>query len=88
MSFVLRNAMESLVLDRIDSMYNLLDCCHCEKCRMDIAACALNMLPPKYVATLEGELFCKLGSLTSQHEADVATAITKAASKVKANPHH
>lgn len=88
MEIVLKNAMEALVLQKLDDIIDRVGCCKCEKCRMDVAALALNHLTPKYFATLQGELFMKVDALTLQHTADVTSAITTAARLVKEHPQH
>jgi competence protein ComFB len=85
---VLKNYMEEVVLHLMDSVLEDIDMCKCELCLMDIAALALNNLPPKYVATEKGELYSKVNSLRNQFEVDVITAIAKAAVIVKAAPRH
>ena len=62
--------------------------CTCDKCLLDIAAIALNDLPPKYIVTEKGELYSKIDTLRQQFEVDVIAAITKAAVLVKRNPRH
>ena len=84
---VLKNYMETLVLEKRDEIINELDCCKCEKCRMDIASYALNRLPPKYVATYEGQVYSKLDTLSIQYEADLINAIYQAAKVVTEHPH-
>lgn len=84
----LKNYMEEVVLNLIDSVLNDIDMCKCDLCVKDIAALALNNLPPKYIATEKGELYSKVNSLKSQFEVDVISAITKAAVLVKKSPRH
>lgn len=62
--------------------------CSCEKCRMDMAALALNQLPPRYVVTHRGQVFTKVSQLQCQYEADVLMAIMRAVEKVTDNPRH
>lgn len=88
MEIVLKNYMEGLVLSKLDELAPSLDCCKCEKCRMDIASYALNRLPPKYVASYEGEVYSKYDSLSVQYEADLINAIYQAAEIVGNCPHH
>jgi competence protein ComFB len=88
MEVVLKNMMETLVLEKLDEVSEKLDCCQCPKCRMDIASYALNRLPPKYVATYEGEVYSKLDTLSIQYEADLLKAVFLAAEVVKNNPRH
>lgn len=88
MPVVLKNMMEYIVVEKIKSMSDVLDCCLCEKCMGDIAAYALNRIPPVYVSSLEGELICKINALTPQLHSDIVGAITQAAKVVSANPKH
>lgn len=62
--------------------------CKCKKCRMDIMACALNLLPAKYYVTSRGELFNKLNELRNQFKVDVDVAVLTAISMVKKDPRH
>ncbi len=88
MQIILRNIMEDYVILTLDNMIENLDCCQCEKCRLDIASYALNRLPSKYVATTQGELMAKLCSMDTQFETTVMTEIAKAVNVVKENPRH
>lgn len=80
--------MEEVVLNSIEGILDDINVCKCQICIMDIAALALNDLPPKYVATEKGELYSKVNSLRNQFEVDVIAAITKAAVLVKRSPRH
>jgi Late competence development protein ComFB. len=84
----LKNYMEDVVLNAIDDILKDINMCKCEKCRMDVAAKALNDLPPQYVVTEKGEAYSKIKQLQTQFEVDVIAAITKAAILVKRNPRH
>ncbi|MCX7747486.1 MAG: late competence development ComFB family protein [Clostridia bacterium] len=84
----LKNYMEEIVLNLMDEVLEDIKTCPCEKCRADIAAIALNSLPPKYIVSEKGELYSKINSLKQQSEVDVISAITKAAVLVKRNPRH
>lgn len=84
----LKNYMEEVVFSLIEEILEDINMCKCEKCLLDIAAIALNDLPPKYVVTEQGELFSKVSILKNQFEVDVIAAITKAAVLVKRNPKH
>lgn len=85
---VLKNYMETLLIEKLDEVIDQLDCCKCKKCRMDIMSYALNRLPPKYVATYEGQVYSKLDTLSVQYETDLMCALYQAAKVVGANPHH
>ncbi len=84
----LKNYMEEVVFNLIDGVLDDINMCKCELCVKDIAALALNSLPPKYIASEKGELYSKINSLRSQFEVDVISAITKAAVLVKKAPRH
>lgn len=84
----IKNYMEEVVFNLMDGVLEDINVCRCESCIMDIAAIALNDLPPKYIATEKGELYSKVNSLKSQFEVDVIAAITKAAVLVKRSPRH
>lgn len=86
--YKLKNFMEELVIKKTGELLKYMDMCHCEKCRMDIVAIALNELPTKYVVSEKGELYTKLNELEQQFEIDVDTTIIKAAELVKNNPKH
>lgn len=85
----LHNLMEDEVLIIVNRlMDDVDDMCTCEKCRMDVAAIALNNLPTKYVVTEKGELYSKLDTMNYQFEADIIKEVTKAIEKVKESPQH
>lgn len=83
-----RNYMEEVVESLIEEVIKDIDVCKCKRCAMDIAAIALNKLPPKYIATRKGEIYSKINILRQQFEVDVVAAITKAAVEVKKSPRH
>jgi len=82
------NVMEMLVVQKLDEMWDALDGCKCDKCKMDIIACALNHLDPKYVVTKEGELYARLCELSNEHEVEITIALAKAIKMVRENPKH
>ncbi|NLK69351.1 MAG: late competence development ComFB family protein [Clostridiaceae bacterium] len=84
----LKNYMEEIVSNYLDVVLKDINMCKCEKCKLDVAAKALNDLPPKYVVTKKGEVYSKIDNLKLQFEVDVILAITKAAVLVKRNPKH
>lgn len=84
----IKNYMEEIVYNQMKDVLGDFNVCTCEKCLMDIAAIALNDLPPKYIVTEKGELYSKINSLKQQFEVDVVAAITKAAVLVKRRPRH
>ncbi|MGB3991023.1 MAG: late competence development ComFB family protein [Acetivibrionales bacterium] len=84
----IKNYMEEIVFGQMKEVLADINMCTCEKCLLDIAAIALNDLPPKYVVTKKGELYSKINTLGQQFEVDVVSAITKAAVLVKRRPRH
>lgn len=88
MTPLLKNYMEEIVFNLLKEVLDDINICTCEKCMLDIAAIALNDLPPKYIVTEKGELYTKVNALKQQFEVDVISAITKAAVLVKRKPRH
>ncbi len=88
MGIILRNITEDIVIRRLDSMIDKLDCCKCDYCRLDIASYALNRLPTKYVATTTGELLSKISYLETDFDVAVVAAITAAAEVIRKHPRH
>ena len=86
---IFKNLMEDYVMKTLDHMIGNLDCCRCEKCRLDMVSYALNRLPSKYVATTQGEIMTKIFEFNNtQFETQVMAAITSAALVVKQHPRH
>ena len=83
-----RNWMEICVTDLMDTVLENLQVCKCSVCQTDIMALTLNALPPKYVATLKGELYTKIDNLHHQHDVNIIAAISKSAAIVSRNPRH
>ncbi|WP_058485246.1 late competence development ComFB family protein [Defluviitalea phaphyphila] len=84
----IKNYMEDLVFLQIDNVIKELKVCDCHKCKMDIAAIALNSLKPHYIVTQKGRLYTKLNTLQQQFDVDILSALIKAAIIVKRNPRH
>ena len=84
----LKNFMEEVVFLVMKDIVKDINVCTCEKCSLDIAAIALNDLPPKYIVSEKGELYSRIDGLKQQFEVDVITAVTKAITIVKNNPRH
>ena len=84
----LKNYMEDVIFHALNDLIEKNNFCRCHACRMDIAAWALNRLPPKYAATQEGEAYTKILELHQQFHVDVTLAVLKAMAVVGANPRH
>jgi competence protein ComFB len=83
------NVMEIQVLETIeDILRNYQEICRCERCKLDIAAIALNKLSPSYVVTAEGEVLLRVSSLKQQNKVDIIRAVTEAIDIVSNKPHH
>ena len=85
----MQNYMEILMWQKLD---DVLDAhpgiCRCEKCRYDIAALAMNFLPPRYVVTDRGQFYTKIKALEQQFTIDIVSAITHAVKVVSSAPQH
>jgi competence protein ComFB len=86
---LLRNVTQDIVFQKLDEMRKQnKDICPCEKCRLDIAAIALNNLPPRYVVTDRGEVLTRTSGLDIQISADVIQELSRALQMVKERPQH
>jgi len=84
-----KNIVENLVWESLDGvLVSKAGACQCEKCRADIAAFALNHLPPKYVVTDMGETIARAGSLDNKVRIAVLVALAEAVELVSSNPRH
>lgn len=81
------NLMEQTVLDKIDQLWVERDCCKCEKCRMDVAAYALNRLPAQYVRSLKGNVFYRFEANQIQRDIEVTVEVSKGMEIVGNAPH-
>jgi len=85
----LRNLVEDEVFYLVEKILNEDESlCKCEKCKLDIAAIALNNLKPKYTVTEKGYVFSKTYRLKPQFNTDILTEIIKAAEIVRNNSRH
>jgi hypothetical protein len=82
---VVVNTMESLVLQKLESVLERFSCCRCDRCKKDIVALALNKLPPKYRVMAEGQA---VPDADPQTNAQIVSAMIQAVIKVRANPRH
>ncbi len=86
---IIKNYMEDLVwqtLEKILAVNPLV--CHCDRWRHDIAAFALNSLPPKYIVSRKGETFTRIRMMEMQFSTDIITAISRAIEVVGSKPNH
>lgn len=85
---VSKNLMEELVDMLLDDYMKEVGMCMCDQCREDVKAFALNNLPPRYVVSTIGGIFVRVNAMTTQSQADIATAIMKGIRIVNGNPRH
>lgn len=83
------NVMEILVVETIEDILRANgDICRCDRCKLDVAAIALNKLSPKYVVTQEGEVLLRTSALKQQFKVDIIRTVTEAVEVVRKHPHH
>lgn len=82
------NLMEDVVLQTMDGILKADGGCCCDSCRSDVAAYALNHLPPHYVVSDTGRMMTKLKSYETQFHTDVVAALGEAVKLIRANPRH
>ena len=82
--------MEILVFQMIEEVLgnSKEEICKCDDCRLDIAAMALNNLPPRYFASEKGEIFSKLSLSHLSAKTEVVTEVTKAIMHIASRPRH
>lgn len=87
---ILVNETENIVIEELERQLNEVndeDICKCEECVLDMAAFALNRLPPKYRASFTGKIYAQQyyeGDFKKQVEESVRLAIEK----ISSNPSH
>lgn len=85
----LKNVMEDAVEYQLSKILPTMPgVCACEKCRLDMAAYALNKLSPQYVRTHTGALYKKLNNSSQQAEVEVISAVTSAIKIISSRPNH
>ena len=83
------NLMERITMDVLEEHWqNVKMPCHCDICKNDVLALALNMLPTRYVTNDKGRLIVQLRLSDEQSCADILREIAKAAIIVGAKPSH
>lgn len=81
------NLMEETVLEKIDQLLPNTEYCKCDKCRMDIAAYALNRLPAHYVQSMKGKVLYRFEADQIQRDIEVTVAVSKGIEIVGKSPH-
>jgi competence protein ComFB len=84
-----KNCMEAFVYEAIENMLDSYPgICTCEQCQKDIAAYALNHLPPKYIRTNIGDIYTRLDLYDKSQYTQIMRAVAQAIEVVSKNPHH
>ena len=81
------NLTEKVILEKLDVVMENMNCCRCDRCKMDVIALTLNHMEPYYVVRSESNSadYTKV----EKELADKATAeVLKAVLKVRKNPRH
>ncbi len=85
----MKNVLEAMVArEYAELLLTMPTACGCKMCREDVMVYALNRLPPRYVATLEGEVLSEVRMEAEQGRADITVALLEAMRVVAASPRH
>jgi competence protein ComFB len=86
----LSNAAESLVLEELESQLEAAtgEICLCNECVLDMAAKALNSVPPLYRVSLLGTLYTANAMKDDAYALALKTAVAEAIERVRENPGH
>jgi competence protein ComFB len=83
----LKNLLEEHVTEAYASLRgHFADFCGCEVCRADVIVYALNRLPPRYVATLEGTVVTEVNLDKQQGRAPIDVAVLDGFKRVSRSP--
>lgn len=82
------NIVEDMVRQKVSELIGDLDMCHCERCRLNACAIALNNLPSHYVTTQVGALLGELDDVGINYQTNITVEVTKALLVVKEHPLH
>jgi competence protein ComFB len=83
----LKNAVEDHVVEAYGKLAaHFPDFCGCEACRADVIVYALNRLPPRYVATLEGTVVTEVSLDKDQGRATIDVAVLEGFKRVTLSP--
>ncbi|HEV8358262.1 MAG TPA: late competence development ComFB family protein [Gemmatimonadales bacterium] len=84
---MIHNRVEEHVQDAYNSLRgHFPEFCGCETCQADVLVYALNRLPARYVASLEGTVITELNLDKQQSRASIDVAVMEAFRKVSAAP--
>lgn len=83
----LHNLMERMLRERLDRTIDILGCCNCERCKMDIMAISLNALPSAYGVVWDNDP-SYIKKLRGSYEVKVTAALIQAVRQVNSAPRH
>jgi competence protein ComFB len=84
---MIQNKVEAHVTEAYDSLRgHFPDFCGCEVCRADVLVYALNRLPARYVASVEGTVITELSLDKGQNRAAIEVAVMDGVRKVMGSP--
>lgn len=83
--------LRNLVEDHVAESYRTLrshfpEFCGCEMCHADVVVYAMNRLPPRYVATLEGTVVTEVSLERDQGRAAIEVAVMEGFKRVMRSP--
>lgn len=82
------NEAESLVIDALEAaIARAPGICTCRDCVLDMAACALNAVPPRYRVSLLGSMSDRSAG-RAEYERRVRQAVAEAVERVQRNRSH
>ncbi|MCA1031434.1 late competence development ComFB family protein [Bacillus timonensis] len=81
------NAMEVIIAEALTEYWpSIKMTCKCEKCRADVFALVLNMVPPRYFSKEMGFAYVKAQYFEKQMKTNLLVKIAEATSKVSDHP--
>lgn len=84
---MIQNKVESHVTEAYDSLRgHFPEFCGCEVCRADVLVYALNRLPARYVASIEGTVITELNLDKQQNRASIDVAVMDGVKRVMESP--
>ena len=84
--YILANLTEKIMFSKLEMVLDNMGCCKCSRCKMDIIACAMNQLPPRYVVDTPGAVDARIETCDVNRE--ITSVLLKSALTVRKNPRH
>jgi competence protein ComFB len=84
---MIQNKVEAHVTEAYDALVgHFPEFCGCEVCRADVLVYALNRLPARYVASVEGTVITELNLDKQQNRASIEVAVMDGIRRVMESP--